>query len=186
MPPEVLAYSRYFSDYIAAGGALDLVLTLHNVEANESKNVICPFINVNPLTPVDADLKTIATFNGAFFQQLRRVGFLTDDPTRSWAHGVMLFRLFGKLSDQYGAQAFSFEVNDRYPASRLSHTQLQEIGKILAGQCYVWCVSEEGRQRHHQITQHLTQFRQRRQIYLDTRQIRPDGRTPHELVSLGY
>ena len=42
-PPEILAYARYFTAYIASGRSLDLAVALHNVEATECPPLFNPF-----------------------------------------------------------------------------------------------------------------------------------------------
>jgi hypothetical protein len=178
-PPEVLAYSRYFADYIAAGNSLDVVVNLHNVEANETPNIMCPFINFG------AEQTTFA-INRQYFDALREAGYQTGQPDRPWNFGFNTFRLYGRLSMHYKALGLTFEVNDRYPENRLSPPRVAEMGDLLLRQLAAWCVSPEGDERHRMILERLVQFRQKREAYLTAKKRGLAARNAHELITLGY
>jgi len=178
-PPEVLAYTRYFADFIAAGHSLDVAVNLHNVEANETPNLMCPFIN-------HGDEETTFAFNRRCFAELRKAGYQTGEPDRPWNYGFNTFRLYGVLETHYRTLGLAYEINECFPDNRLSPARVAGLGALLLQQLAAWCASPDGIERHRQILDRLQQFRQQRQAYLTEKQRDAKDRNPHELITLGY
>ncbi|HEY3379934.1 MAG TPA: M14 family zinc carboxypeptidase [Armatimonadota bacterium] len=141
LSPEALAYARYFTDYVYRGHVIDIAVSVHNLEANEGPNVVCPLISYpNKIAVQD--------INRCFFDELTKQGLLVADPLTPWDFGWAQYRLYGWCAVNYGAIDLSFEVNDRYAKKRLSLAELQGIGGELARTLVRWTRSSTGeRQR---------------------------------------
>jgi hypothetical protein len=178
-PPEVLAYARYFTDYVNAGRSIDIAVSLHNVEATEGAHVFCPFS--------DARFPDVITaLNKTLFDDLTTEQFTTGAPTPQWGRGWMNFRLYGWCALQFGTFDLTYEVNDRMPGKPLTLDRLQLIGKVCARRLFVWCASEAGRaQRLAQIA-HLKQRTADRVAYFTREQRNPDRRSPFDTLIMGY
>jgi len=179
MSPEVFAYARYFTKYIYDGRAVHVAVSLHNVEANETEQVMCPFITLRDKPPA-------LLFNQAFFQALTARGFVTGDPQRPWAYGFTPFRLFGWCAEQFGAFTLAYEVNDRYPAARLSLNRQQEIGAILADAISAWLTTPEGKLVCARADQLARLKRLERAVHYTQVDHNPDERTGVELITRGF
>ena len=178
-PSEVLSYARYFTEYIVSGNSIDVVVSLHNVEANECAHAFNPFRNF-------AFQDQTIRFNKTFFARLQQEGYRPAPPEQCWNTGAMNFRLFGWLADRFGAFDLCYEVNDRYPQQRLSLAQLQGIGRILDEELVKWTESHEGQRHHRNIHERLTKHREARTQYLENKTGGDGERSSHELLTLGY
>jgi len=179
VPAEALAYARYFTDYIAAGGSLDAVISLHNVEAEECPNIFSPFID-------SAYAYEVNEINRELFSDLQRIGYHAAKPNASWGHGRTTFRLYGWLADRFGALDLAYEVNDRYPPNRLSLATIQRGGGIMAEHLARWAAGPSGCDHHDVVLRRLEQHRLRREAYFSRARQRLADRTSHELLTLGY
>jgi len=179
LPPEVLAYARYFTNYVASGRTIDLTVSVHNVEANECMHVFCPFRNEEH----DA---TIRAFNRHLFADLTARGYTVNDPDAVWGTGVIPARLYGWCAARFGSLDLCYEVNDRYPDSRLSLSALQGIGGVLATHIANWLASDEGQRMHTALWRRGEDYRQARAAYYTEPGRRLNARTPYELLILGY
>ncbi|MHB0936823.1 MAG: M14 family zinc carboxypeptidase [Armatimonadota bacterium] len=179
MSPEAFAYARYFTKYIYAGRAIHVAVSLHNVEANETEQVMCPFITTR-------DKPQALRFNQAFFQALTARGFVTGDPERPWAYGFAPGRIHGWCGEQFGAFTLAFEVNDRYPETRLALDRQQEIGGVLAGSLSRWLTTPDGKFVCARAEQLARLKRLERAAYFSRAGHGPEARTSVELVTRGF
>jgi len=177
--PELYAYARYFSQYIYRGRTVHIAVSLHNVEANETEQIMCPYIN-------SRDQAQVLQFNQTFFGALTARGFTTGDPQRAWASGFAPFRLFGWCADQFGACALGYEFNDRYPQQRLTLDREQEIGEVLAGSLSHWLATPDGKFICARAEQLTRLKRLERSAHYARAGHTPDGRTHFELIRQGF
>lgn len=163
---EVSAYARYLANYIYAGHTIDLAVALHNVEANEGPNLLCPY--------VPASHAALATqINKEVFATVTRGGFVTGAPDQPWTAGSCTFRLFGWCAAQFGSLDLAFEVNDRYPTHPLSLPQLQALGGTLATGLAAWLQTSSGDDWH----RHVVKLREMK-VFERSLYYRQVGRTP--------
>lgn len=179
LPPEILAYARYFTKYVASCRIVDLTLSLHSVEANESKNLFCPFRDEEH----DA---TVRSFNRLLFADLTARGYSVNDPDAVWGTGVVPARLYGWCAARFGSVDLCFEVNDRYPEHRLNLAELQGIGSILTSHLANWLASDEGKRSHTALLRRGEEYRQARETYFLAPGRNVLDRTPYEMLILGY
>ena len=177
--PEAYAYARYFTQYVYAGRTIHAAVTLHNVEANETEQIVCPFVSVR-------DKAEALRFNQAFFQSLAARGFVTGDPLLPWDYGFTPFRLYGWCAMQFGAFNPAFEVNDRYPAQRLSLARLREMGEVLANSLSRWLSTPEGKIVCARAEQIARLKRLERPVYYDRFGHNPEQRTRFDLITQGF
>jgi len=177
--PEVFAYARYFTQYIYDGRNIDVAVSLHNVEANESEQVVCPFVTLR-------DREAVLEFNQAFFRSLAGRGFVTGDPLRPWDYGFSPFRLFGWCSVQFGAFALAFEVNDRYPPQRLSLDRLQSLGGVLATSLQGWLDTPEGEIVRARAARLAALKRLERDVHYSRVGYGPEERADVDLITRGF
>ncbi|OPZ87714.1 MAG: Zinc carboxypeptidase [bacterium ADurb.Bin429] len=178
-PPEVYDYARYITDFIYAGHTIDMAVTLHNIEANEGEHILSPFAD-------QRHLQAVLDANRRIFTVLRQRGFVTGNPDTPWDQGFMTFRLYGWIAMQFGAMDLAFEVNDRYPAARLSLPRLMELGGAMAAPLHAWCLSPEGRHWHRRIQKMLTLKALERELFFLTSERGPALRTPHDVMIRAY
>jgi len=179
LPPEVLAYARYFTAYVADGRTIDITLSIHGVEATEASNAFCPFREERFDT-------SIVDFNRKFFADLKSKGYTVDDPEAKWGTGTIPGRLYGWCAARFGSFDLCFEVNDRYPTHRLALPELQAIGGSLATQIANWLASDEGQHKHTALLHLGEEYRRARSAYFAQAGTHITGRTPYELLILGY
>jgi hypothetical protein len=177
--PEAFAYARYFTQYIYEGRNIDVAVSLHNVEANESEQVVSPFVTLR-------DRDAVLQFNQAFFQSLAAQGFVTGDPLRPWGYGFTPFRLYGWCSAQFGAFGLAFEVNDRYPQQRLSLDRLQAVGGVLATTLAGWLATPEGDVVRARAAQLAKLKRLERAVHYRRAGYGPEARTSVDLIRQGF
>jgi len=177
--PEVFAYARYFTQYFYGGRDIDVAVSLHNVEANEAEQVVCPFVTLR-------DREEVLSFNQAFFRSLAEQGFVTGDPLRPWDYGFTPFRLFGWCSAQFGAFALAFEVNDRYPQQRLSLDRLQSLGGVLAVSLHDWLATPDGEIIRARVARLATLKRLECDVHYNRAVYGPEERTGVDLITRGF
>jgi hypothetical protein len=148
-PSEVQDYQRYLSTYVATTGTIDLAVSLHNVEANESAHAFVPVIDPQYQTQVVA-------VNSRFFTALQAQGYLTGTPDQAWEYRAFNMRLFGWCAMKFGSLPLAFEVNDRYPKQTLSLDRLQRMGAVLARSITEWLAADDGRHWHEARMQQLS------------------------------
>ncbi len=178
-PPEMFAYARYFSDYVYAGHSLDLTVSLHNLEANEGPHLISPLADMRYQAAALAG-------NRAVMHAARQQGFHIGDPDKPWSTGFMTFRLYAWAALTYGALDLAFEVNDRYPARRLSLMQLQQLGAAMAQGIGDWCAGDDGRQWHAQAQAFMAKRMAERTEYYRKKRGGLAKREDFELIYRGY
>lgn len=179
LPPEVLAYTRYLTDYVAQGRTLDAVVSLHNVEANECPHLFSPQIHA---------LQREATLqvNRDIFQRAKKAGYLTGDPEKPWDVGMMTARLSGWCSLHFGSLGLNYEANDRYPTRRLSLSELQGLGIPLVTGLGTWLASDAGTAWHTARVKQVHAHLQARTAYWPRIGYGPEKRTPADLINLAY
>jgi len=141
-PPEALLWTSGLSEQYYAGKLMDVVVSLHNIEANESpSNVFCPFID-------SRFTATVEGINTLFFTRVKAQGMQTGEANKPWSTGVMNSRLFGWCSRQYGSLPLNYEVNDRYPANRLTLKKTMDIGASMVQALRAWEITPDGQKWH--------------------------------------
>ena len=178
-PPEVFAYTRYFADFVNTGRTIDVSVSLHNIEADEGENLLCPCTQ-------SKSKQTVIDFNTALFQRAEQEGYITGRPELPWQSGYSFFRLYGWCGLHFGTLPLAFEVNDRYPKNPLSLPRLQHLGALLGASLGQWSASDAGRQWHLTAAQHLRTRQEQRAAYWAKATHGEDQRTKYELLTLGY
>jgi hypothetical protein len=153
-PCEVLLYARYLRAFVNSGRKIASAVTLHNLECNEGPCLLSPFA-------VWRDRAVVRAFNRQWFTQLRQseIAVGKDEPEDI---GWMNHRLFGWCATKYHALPLAFEVNDRNPATRLSLSQLHELGASLAHNLQTFFASDEGQRYLQTVCQFLREREQRK------------------------
>lgn len=177
---EVLAYSRYFRDIIEKENrTLDVVVSLHNVEANEAPNFMAPFAQ-------SSFRATTEKLNKPLFAQLKEAGYTVASPNPSGT-GVMSMRLYGWLAAHLGAMDVAYEVNDRDPENRLSVAGLKSMGALLAEHLGNWTQSEAGNKRHAQARAVLEKrVEERTEFYAEQGQPKSQAARDADLLTQGF
>ena len=178
-PPEVFDYARYFTDYVNHGGGIDVVVSLHNVEAGEISNLACPFIDRR-------HQETVQAFNRQLQETVTRAGFRCDPLDRPWDIGLVNSRLFGWCVRHFGSCSLVYEVNDRYPDNRLSLQQLQQVGRLLSMRLGEWLYSAQGERLHQAAQERLREREKSRVEYFKRMHRAPEKKTRAEMLLLGY
>ena len=132
---------KFLSHYVKAGKTIDIVINLHNVEANECPNLYCPFLDINQAASTE-------TFNRVLYAALNARAFSTGAIGTYWGTGTLPSRLSGWCWNTFGSADLAYEVNDRFPARRLPLPRLQQMGGILAGQVRAFLNENEGKVWH--------------------------------------
>lgn len=122
---EAMQYMHYFSNYVERGKTIDVALALHNVEANETPHLFCPYQD-------SRFFERVIALNRSLFTECISAGFITESPQDTWYRGQVNTRLFGWCADQFGSTDLPYEVNDRYPTSPLSLYRVQCLGRVMA------------------------------------------------------
>ena len=132
--PESLAVSAWFRKWVDRGKRLDLAISLHNVESNEARRLVCAIMEPERLEHCEA-------FHGAVLGAMK--GF--DLAREPWQRGYRLFRLAGFVGRHYGALPMYYEVNSQAPSRHLTLRELREMGArfVLAAAGYF--ASSDGR-----------------------------------------
>lgn len=178
-PKEVFLYTRYLSDYINTGRSLDIAISLHNTEANENKQLFCPFID-------RLICNDVVKINRTLEESLKRDAYIVDDLTKPWDYGLVSSRLYGWCAFHFGSLDFSYELNDRYPGARLSLGRLQRMGQHFVDVFSAFEASESGQQIHAKILQKLSDRQEKRSAYFTRWHQNPDTRTDTQILTLGY
>ncbi len=180
-PSEVFSYAQYLTDYVNAGRPIHVAVTLHNVEANETPHVFCPFIEVTQKT-------TAITINRSVFEAMKTAGFLCGAPDQPWDTGYAQIRLFGWVGRQFGTLPLAYEINDRLPSRRLSMQQVMQVGSVLLTRLAAWHTSPDGIQHRASVAATLAARKTRRDAYFAQQPSRPQPikRSKGELLLLGY
>lgn len=178
-PPEVFAYARYMTDYVYAGRPIDVAISLHNVEANEGEHLISPFADKRFLS-------TVLTVNHLIFDAVRQHGFQTSNPDVPWDQGFATFRLYGWVALSFGTLDLAFEVNDRYPKSRLILPRIFDLGGAMVAPISTWCASADGQRWHLRVRKLLTVKALERTIYFERVGYPPAQRTLMDLLLRAY
>ena len=179
--PEMFAYTRYLTDFaFPAGRPIDVVVDLHNLEANEGMHLISPIVNIG-------NVPLVRDFNRLFFTQLAQQGYTVGDAEKTpEMDRVMRSLLYGWCTTSTASFDLVYEVNDRYPPHRLSLPELQGIGVILDDELAAWCDSAAGQQWHQQACQVMAKRVKDRVKYFQERDRDPADRTPFDTIIQGY
>lgn len=178
-PPEEVAYATYFANYIYAGKTIDLSVSLHNVEANESAHICCPYGDLRHLPEV-------AAANGHIFRLLHEQDFQIDPSKQPWEKGMQTFRLYFWCADHYNALDLAFEVNDRYPAQRLDLNELRRFGAGFGQGLARWRDSQDGKKWHQVAVKSIAEITQKRAAFYQRAGYGPEKRSIYDLVVHGY
>ena len=179
--PEVLAYTRYLSDFaFSTNRPIDIVVNLHNVEANEGPNLFSPVADIG-------QQEDIAVVNRLCYTLLRQQGYLvanTDLPED--IERVFRSRLYGWCASSLASLDIVFEVNDRYPQHRLTLADTQHIGRELGEALLGFCESADGQRRHQQACRTLATRALARACYFQSVCRTPATRTPYDVIGRGF
>ena len=178
-PKEVFDYAQYFIDKVNGKQSIDVSMVLHNVEANESPNLMCPFVDVR--FP-----EQVVAFNTQLFDAARAKGYQTTAPETNYGRGWMNFRLYGWCALHFGTFDLAFEVNECYPGNRLSITQLTQLGGLLVQETGRWLAGTEGEQWHQHARQVLEERAKKRAEFFKTRGIGPPQRSKTIILMRAY
>lgn len=180
LPPEVLAYTRYITNYVATGRTLDVVVSTHSIEANEYyAHIFCPQVH---------SLQREATqqVNKEVFQLARSAGYLTGDAEKPAEFGMMTARFSGWCGLHFGSLVMNYEVNDRCPSRRLTLGELQGLGAPFVTGLGNWLSSNEGKLWHTARVEQLQAHLQARTAYWQQVGYAPEQRTAADLLNLAY
>ena len=139
-PPEVWDYMKFLRGYVDAGGTLDMAVSIHNVESDEAPNLSTPFAD-------NVHVEATDYINGQLFPFVKKAGFEVGG-AQSGQIGASPWRLYGWASLRFGALPLAYEVNDRWPKHRLSHSELGRLGARLGLGLARWCGSDHGLKWH--------------------------------------
>lgn len=117
--PESLAIAGWFKEWVDQARRLDLVFSLHNVESNETKHLVCAIME-----PERGRLGDCRTLNDYVLKSMK--GF--DLVRNPWQRGYRLFRLAGFVGLFYGTLPMYYEVNSQAPSRHLTLGELREMG----------------------------------------------------------
>lgn len=174
--PEVLAYTKFVTSWMASGKRLDLVGNYHNVECGEiASNVLCPIIDIRHAAAVTA-------LNRFVLDRLTSV----QTNKQTWMTGFADDRFMGWCSKHWGSLQIAYEISSRYPNNRLTLMQLQELGgsyvrafgEYLQSDIFKAVLPEIETVRQKQLLD--------RQHYWTNRDDPDETRTACEMVTLGY
>jgi len=179
--PEVLAYTRYLSDFsFSTNRPIDIVVNLHNVEANEGPNLFSPVADFR-------EKEDIAEVNRLCYTRLRQQGYqvantdLPEDIER-----VFRSRLYGWCTCSLASLDIVFEVNDRYPRHRLTLAETQYIGRALGESLWGFYDSADGQRRHQQACRVFAARALERARYFTSVHRTPATRTPFDVIGQGF
>lgn len=173
--PEVLAYTKFVTAWMAAGRRLDLVCNYHNIECSEGPNVLCPII----------DLRRAQVMNSLNTFILARLSGVHTSP-QTWMTGYADDRFMGWCSKHWGSLQIAYEINSRYPNNRLSLMQLQELGASYARAFGEYLQSDLFKAVLSDIERVRRQHLQERQRFWAQRDDPDEPRTAYEIVTLGF
>ncbi|OPZ86044.1 MAG: hypothetical protein BWY76_01138 [bacterium ADurb.Bin429] len=178
-PQDVVAIVKYLRSYLTNNGIIASAISFHGIECNEGPNVYSPF-------GINHDIYDIVDFNRLWFSRLAKHS-ITVGKAEPNADGFENHRLNGWCWSRYGAFALVFEINDRYPARRLSLKEIEAIGEDCPLCINEFMATDAGKQRMALIDQFLSNRRKRIDAYY---RLHPnaDRNTPgvYELVSQGF
>jgi len=178
-PVEIFDYARYLTDYVNSGKSIDVSVVLHNVEANECRHLLCPFFDIRF---VDQTID----FNRKLFTDLQNAGFQTELPETNYGKGWMNFRIYGWCALHFGSFDLAYEVNDRYPADRLSLSRIGNIGAMLSKSIAKWLSDDNGKIWHRDILKLLSDRQKERDDMFRKRGYGPDQKSKFDLLIRGY
>ena len=156
---EVFSYAGYFRDWADKGRTLDLSVSIHNVEANESENLMAPIAQSYYWQPT-------LEINQKMFETAKQEGFSVSKPEPK-GKAVMSSRLYSWLALHYGTMDMAYEVNDRDPNNRLPLERLQLLGSLMAWRFGDWMMSDSGEKRHQQAQMKLQERLIERKKYFE-------------------
>ncbi|HEX2951618.1 MAG TPA: M14 family zinc carboxypeptidase [Armatimonadota bacterium] len=177
--PEVFAYTNYLAQFVNRGRTIDLAVSLHNLEANEGSNLICPFIDANRID-------TTSAINQKVSDEFVNTQFQTNISGKPWDYGQVYFRLFGWCAMLFNSNDLAYEVNDRYPANRLTLAQQLQLGDRIGAGLQSWLSSAEGKKVHQQCHQSVANHCKRREQYFKQVGRSPSRHLIGELLVYGY
>jgi len=179
--PEVLAYTHYLTDFaFPTGRPIDIVVDLHNVEANEGEHLFCPIANIG-------HVDMVRDFNRSFFHRLTEQGYQAGDAEHlPDIQRPMRARLYGWCVEATASFDLIYEVNDRYPPRRLALAELQGLGISLGDALVAWCDSPQGKAWHQHACQVMAKRLKDREQYFQERNRDPAMRLPFDTVVQGY
>jgi len=117
--PEIIAYTKFINQWAGEReNRLDVVISLHNVECQETPNLLCPIINIE---------KSSAVLALNSFVQSNLPDSIVGSKT-VWIKGFTHDRFMGWCSEHWGSLDIGYEINSRYPENRLNLHGLYILG----------------------------------------------------------
>lgn len=177
-PTEVVVYAAYLRAFVNSGRAIDVALSLHNIECNEGPIIFSPFA-------IYTDREVTVAFNQLLFNRLTQLNIPTGkgDPLDA---GVIDHRICGWCARSYGSLFLAFEVNDRYPQQRLSLQGLDMIGSTVARALSDFLMSTDGRERAKRTRDTLAVRKEKMEQYWKTSAWPADNPSIFDMLSMGY
>lgn len=175
LPVETCAYAKYLTTFIAQGNRLDIVCALHNVECNESTNLLCPIIDARR-----NDM--MVSMNDYILNSISGISI----SHQIWMKGFLDYRLNGWCSINFGSIVSIYEANSRFPANRLSLNQLQNVGQSLVKAFTCYTNTMDYARMAQEIDKAQIYHRAKRQQYWAAQKDANRDHTPYELITLGF
>lgn len=134
--PEAVAIADWFKRWVDQGNRLDLGFSLHNVESNETKQLVCAIME-----PERGRLNHCRAVDDYVMRSMK--GF--DVVRNPWQRGYRLFRLAGFAGLHYGTLPMYYEVNSQAPSRHLTLAELREMGARFVRASARYLASSNGR-----------------------------------------
>ena len=176
--PEATSYATYLVHRLDAGGRVDMVVNLNNLECDEGGNLLD--------SVVDPAQKTLTiALNTELFAQAKREGYTTGKPA-GWHTGQMPLRLSGWCAAHGGSLALIYELNACDPKSRLSLPRLQHLGAVLGQELSIFLHSPAFAPTASAITAQFAARRQAAAAWWPKVGHPVAARTAFDLFTMGY
>jgi len=179
-PREVIAYVRYLRTFINSGRLMAAVTAFYGLECTEGETVLCPHV-------MTQERALLLDFNAYWFSRLRKLGIPTHAPREPWHEGHVPYRPHGWCWYWYGAFSPTFEINDRYPAYRLTPEALERLGGHYARTLVAFLDTPAGKRRVQETRLFLEHRAIERTMWFQTSMSgTPDDPTLFDMLSMGY
>ncbi len=144
--PESLVIAAWLKKWVDEGKRLDLAISLHNVESNETRHLLCAIMAPDRIGHCRA-------FNSRLMQAMK--GYHLN--RNVWDKGYRLFRLAGFAGEYYGALPMYYEVNSQAPSRHLTLAELREMGGRFVRGAAKYFASRSGLRTFDEVTKLRTE-----------------------------
>ena len=176
--PEIISYATYFVNLINKGKRLDIVINIHNIECNEGANIECPMVN-------RIYKEVVYNQNDMLFKEANNYGYSAGSPS-GWDHGIMGLRLSGWCFVKFRTLDLYYEVNSRYPRCKMTLSQSQQLGAVIALSTNTFTTSAHYRVLRDEMTKWLSQRQSHREEWWKQIGHSENQRTEFDLLTMGY